>query len=46
MIMRWVIIVLIALLVVGLLAFGRGREHRRGDEEGALGARAPVAFPW
>ena len=45
MVTRWVIVVLIALLLVGLVAYGRGREHRRGDEEGALGARAPVASP-
>jgi hypothetical protein len=40
---RWVIVVLIALLVVGLVAFARGREHRRGDEVGALGWSAPAA---
>ena len=33
---RWVIVVLIVLVLVGLIAFARGREHRRGDEEGAL----------
>ena len=40
---RWVIVVLIALVLVGLVAFARGREHRRGDEEGALGTPAPAA---
>jgi hypothetical protein len=40
---RWVLLVLVVLLVVGLIAFGRGREQRRGDEEGALGSGARVA---
>jgi hypothetical protein len=35
---RWLIVVLIVLVLVGLVAFARGREHRRGDDEGALGA--------
>jgi hypothetical protein len=40
---RWVIVVLIVLVLVGLIAFARGREHRRGDEEGALALRVPAA---
>jgi hypothetical protein len=36
---RWVVVVLLVLVLVGLLAFARGREHHHGDEEGALGAR-------
>jgi hypothetical protein len=39
---RWVILVLLVLVLVGLIAFARGREHRRGDEEGAFGAPVPV----
>lgn len=35
---RWVLVVVIALVVIGLIAFARGREHRRGDEVGALGS--------
>jgi hypothetical protein len=35
---RWVIVLVVALVVVGLIAFARGREHRRGDEVGALGS--------
>jgi hypothetical protein len=36
---RWVVVVLIALLVIGLIAFARGPDHRRGDEtgEGSIG---------
>jgi len=34
---RWVVVVVVLLLVVGLIAFARGRLHHRGDE---LGARA------
>jgi hypothetical protein len=40
---RWVIVILLVVVLVGLLAFARGREHRRGDEEGALGSSARVA---
>ena len=39
---RWVVVVLLVLVLVGLLAFARGREHHRGDEEGALGANVAV----
>ena len=35
---RWVVVVLLVLVLVGLLAFARGREHHHGVEEGALGA--------
>jgi hypothetical protein len=40
---RWLIVVLIVLVLVGLVAFARGRENRRGDEEGALGGLTPAA---
>jgi uncharacterized membrane protein YqhA len=36
----WIIAVIVVALVVGLVAFARGRDHHRGDEVGALG-RAP-----
>jgi hypothetical protein len=37
-------VVLIALLVIGLIAFARGPDHRRGDEtgEGSIGATLVV----
>jgi hypothetical protein len=38
----WVIAAVVALLVVGLVAFARGRVHHRGDDVGAFG-RAPHA---
>ena len=38
---RWVVILLIALLAIGFVALALRREHRRGDEVGAL--RSPVA---
>jgi hypothetical protein len=38
---RWVLILVVVLLVIGLVAAARGREHRRGDDVGALGS--PVA---
>ena len=31
---RWVIVVLVTLVIVGLVAFARGRSHHRGDEVG------------
>lgn len=33
---RWVVVLLVILLVAGLVVFARGRDHRRGDEVGAL----------
>jgi hypothetical protein len=36
---RWLIVLVIVLVVIGLVAYGRGRDHRRGDDVGALGAR-------
>jgi hypothetical protein len=37
---RWVIVVAVLLIIVGFLAFARGRPHHRGDEvgSGSLGA--------
>jgi hypothetical protein len=44
---RWVVALLVALLVIGLIAFARGPDHRRGDEtgEGSIGAAAVVVGP-
>jgi hypothetical protein len=41
---RWIVVVLLALLVIGLIAFARGPDHRRGDEtgEGSIGATVLV----
>ncbi|HET6653316.1 MAG TPA: hypothetical protein VFH10_11790 [Nocardioides sp.] len=42
---RWVIVVVAALVVIGLIAFARGPDHQRGDDVGAAGlvASAPVS---
>jgi hypothetical protein len=41
---RWVLLVVLALVLVGLLAFARGPDHRRGPQHvGALGDAAPIA---
>jgi hypothetical protein len=41
---RWVLLVVLALVLVGLLAFARGPEHRRGPQQvGALGGGARPA---
>jgi hypothetical protein len=37
---RWLIVLAIALLVIGLIAYARGPEHQRGDDVGALGSGA------
>ena len=39
---RWVVVIVLVLVLVGMLAFARGREHHRGDEEGALSSSAWV----
>jgi hypothetical protein len=39
---RWIVVIALVLVLVGMLAFARGREHHRGDEEGALGSSATV----
>jgi hypothetical protein len=36
---RWVVIVVVALVVVGMIAFARGPEHHRGAD---VGSRASV----
>ena len=35
---RWIVVIVLVLVLVGLIAFARGREHRRGDEVGAFGS--------
>jgi hypothetical protein len=41
---RWVLLVVVVLVAVGLIAFARGPQHHRGDDVGALGPGAqPVA---
>jgi hypothetical protein len=34
---RWLIVLALALVVIGLIAYARGPEHQRGDDVGALG---------
>ena len=42
--LRWVVVLLVALLLIGLIAFARGPDHRRGDEtgQGSIGAAVLV----
>jgi hypothetical protein len=40
-----VVVVVIVLIVVGLVAFARGREHHRGDEVGSRADAAVLVFP-
>ena len=39
---RWVIAVIVALLVIGLIGLARGRAHHRGDEVGSRAVGAPA----
>ena len=38
---RWLIVLVIALVLVGLIAYARGDEHHRGDDVGALRSAVP-----
>ena len=40
---RWVIIIVAVVLVLGLVAFARGRVHQRGDDVGTS-ATSVVTF--
>ena len=33
---RWLIVLALALVLIGLMAYARGEEHHRGDDVGAL----------
>ena len=33
---RWVFVIGLVLVVIGLIAYARGDEHKRGDEVGAV----------
>jgi hypothetical protein len=39
---RWILALALVLLVIGLIAYARGPEHRHGDEVGALPSSAPI----
>ena len=36
---RWLTALVIALVLIGLLGYARGPEHRRGDEIGSHGTK-------
>ena len=42
---RWVIVVVAVLVVVGMVAYARGPEHHRGDDVGALAEHASSSVP-
>jgi hypothetical protein len=42
---RWSVALVVAVLIIGLIAFARGREHHRGDERGALGSASRLSAP-
>ena len=39
---EWLLIAAGALLVIGLIAYGRGPKHHRGDEIGSHGTKVVV----
>ena len=39
---RWLIVLAIALVLIGLIAYARGDEHHRGDDVGALPGIAEI----
>jgi hypothetical protein len=39
---EWLLIVVAALLLVGLMAYARGPKHQRGDEVGSHGTKIVV----
>jgi hypothetical protein len=40
----WVIGVIVVLVLVGFIAFARGRDHHHGDDVGALGSGRSAAM--
>jgi hypothetical protein len=38
----WLLVVIVALLVVGLIAYARGTKHYRGDEVGSHGTKVVI----
>jgi hypothetical protein len=41
---RWVLLAVLALVLIGLVAFARGPEHRRGPQQvGAFSDAVPIA---
>jgi hypothetical protein len=41
-VVRWIVVAVAALVIVGLLAYARGRTHHRGDDVGAIPAGLPL----
>ena len=39
---RWAVVLASALLLIGLAAYARGPEHRRGDDVGSHGTKIVV----
>jgi hypothetical protein len=40
--LRWLIVIGAVLVLIGLIAYGRGPKHHRGDDVGSHGAAAYV----
>ena len=37
---RWIVVLVLGLVLIGLIAYGRGPEHHHGDDVGAFGGPA------
>jgi hypothetical protein len=44
-VVRWLLIGVGVLFVIGLMAYARGPEHHRGDEIGSHGTKVVVITP-
>ncbi len=43
---RWLIVIVVLMVIIGLVAFARGGEHRRGDDIGAFDSiPITITFP-
>jgi hypothetical protein len=39
---RWLLVLVLAAVLIGLIAYARGPEHHRGDDVGAFRLEAPL----
>jgi len=42
---RWPVIILCAIVLIGLIAYARGPDHRNGNDIGPHGTRVVIVVP-
>jgi len=42
---RWPVIILCAIVLIGLIAYARGPDHRHGNDFGSHGTRVVIVVP-